>query len=292
MAGPDTPGSTAAPTPRPGALTSTLALLRATHPEPAAAVTVVATLLAIVTGRDARGVLAVAITVVASQLATGWSNDAIDAARDQATGRRDKPVAAGAVPEHGCRRRRARRHRRRRARPALRAPRGGRGLDRPALRPGVQLAVEVRPVLGPALPGLVAVPAFVVLGLPGAPAPPWWLLLAGAALGGGAHFANVLPDLDDDARTGVRGLPHRLGAGWSVRCAALLLAVASALLVFGPPGQPPLLTLAGGVVAMLLLIAGGVSQLRRPHSRDAVRTVIAAALIDVALLVTAGAAVT
>ena len=55
-------------------------------------------------------------------------------------------------------------------------------------------------------------PVFVVLGLPGAPWPPWWAPVAGALLGAGAHFANALPDLDDDIATGVRGLPHRLGA--------------------------------------------------------------------------------
>ena len=35
---------------------------------------------------------------------------------------------------------------------------------------------------------------------------------AGALLGVAAHVTNVLPDLADDDRTGIRGLPHRLGA--------------------------------------------------------------------------------
>ena len=42
-------------------------------------------------------------------------------------------------------------------------------------------------------------------------APPWWWPVGAALLGVGAHLLNVLPDLDDDAATGVRGLPHRLG---------------------------------------------------------------------------------
>ena len=54
-------------------------------------------------------------------------------------------------------------------------------------------------------------PAFVTAGLPGHPVY-GWLVAAGALLGAGAHFANVLPDIDDDLSTGVRGLPHRLGA--------------------------------------------------------------------------------
>ena len=68
-------------------------------------------------------------------------------------------------------------------------------------------------------------PAFVVLALPGRRRRrPGWSRRA-RLLGAGAHFANVLPDLADDARTGVRGLPHRLGAaGAAVAAAGLLLA--------------------------------------------------------------------
>src|SRR5438045_8462273 len=70
------------------------ALVRACHPEPTAAVTAVAALLAVSQGA---AVVAVASTVLASQLAVGWSNDAIDADRDAAVGRPDKPIPAGAV---------------------------------------------------------------------------------------------------------------------------------------------------------------------------------------------------
>ena len=42
-------------------------------------------------------------------------------------------------------------------------------------------------------------PAFVTAGLPGQPVV-GWLVAAGALLGAGAHFANVLPDIDDDLR--------------------------------------------------------------------------------------------
>src|SRR3954452_7289599 len=61
-----------------------LGLTRACHPEPTAAVTVAAAVLAVATGHSAVGVLAVAATILASQLAVGWSNDAVDAARDAA----------------------------------------------------------------------------------------------------------------------------------------------------------------------------------------------------------------
>ena len=73
------------------------AALRAAHPEPGAAVTIVAALLALATGRAWAGVGAVAVTVLASQASIGWANDAIDAPRDAAVGRLDKPVATGEV---------------------------------------------------------------------------------------------------------------------------------------------------------------------------------------------------
>ena len=69
-----------------------LDLLRSSHPEPAAAVTAVAALLAVVVGRHPGGVAAVAATIGASQLCVGWTNDWLDADRDRAVGRADKPV--------------------------------------------------------------------------------------------------------------------------------------------------------------------------------------------------------
>jgi 4-hydroxybenzoate polyprenyltransferase len=131
-------------------------------------------------------------------------------------------------------------------------------------------------------------PVFVVLGAPGRPTPPWWLPVAGALLGAGAHFANVLPDLDDDVTTGVRGLPHRLGARASRVAAAVLLLAASVVLALGVP-VPPALAAAAPVLAAGVLAAGFVAG-RRPGSRAPFRAVMVVALIDVALLVAAGPA--
>src|SRR4051794_41679632 len=66
------------------------------HPGPALAVTVVATLLAVAAGAPARTVALVGAAFGVGQLSIGWSNDWLDAARDVAVGRGDKPVAAGA----------------------------------------------------------------------------------------------------------------------------------------------------------------------------------------------------
>lgn len=54
-------------------------------------------------------------------------------------------------------------------------------------------------------------PGFVTLSDPGADVPPLWVVAAAALLGVGAHLVNVLPDLDDDKATGVRGMSHGLG---------------------------------------------------------------------------------
>ena len=74
-----------------------LGLVRASHPEPAAAVTTVTGLLAWGAGHSPAGVAAVTVSVLASQLAVGWANDALDAERDAVVGRTDKPVATGAI---------------------------------------------------------------------------------------------------------------------------------------------------------------------------------------------------
>jgi 4-hydroxybenzoate polyprenyltransferase len=138
------------------------------------------------------------------------------------------------------------------------------------------------------LPYLVsfgALPAFVVLGKPAVP--PWWLVAAGSLLGGGAHFVNVLPDLADDARTGVRGLPQRLGATGSWLAGGGLLLAATAVLVFAPPGAPSWAGLAILAVAVVVLPVGGYLS-RRPGSRAPFRAVLIVALADVVLLLISG----
>ena len=115
-------------------------------------------------------------------------------------------------------------------------------------------------------------PVFVVLGCPGTPAPPWWLPVAGGLLGAGAHFANVLPDLDDDAATGVRGLPHRLGArapGWWPRRAA-----AGGDRRCSRSGRRCRRSLAAAVpVVAAVVLAAGFRAGRRPGSRAPFRAV-------------------
>jgi 4-hydroxybenzoate polyprenyltransferase len=268
-----------------------VALLKSAHPEPGGAVTVAMTLLAVGVGHRGWGIVGVAAAVAATQLAVGWVNDWLDADRDRVAGRTDKPVAAGAVD--------------RRtvglagliaslAIPLLGLPFGWAATVCITLVGVFALLYDwpLKSTPFSLLPYLVAfglLPAFVVVSLPGHPAPPAWLVAAGALLGGGAHFANVLPDLADDAATGVRGLPHRLGAGWSQVAAAVLLLGATLTLVFGPDGPPSWAGIAAAAAAAVVLPVGWYAA-RRARGRPVAmfRAVIVVALIDILLLIFSG----
>lgn len=270
------------------------ALVRASHPEPGAAVTVAAALLAAAVGHGARGVAIVAAAVAASQLGTGWHNDWLDAARDAAVGRADKPVASGEVSRGTVRTAAA-------VAAAATVPIAALAGAPAALAAALGLvsallynwplkftAVSVAPYAV----SFAALPSFVVLALPGAPIPPPWLVLTGGLLGAAAHFANVLPDLDDDARTGVRGLPHRIGPRGSGAAAVALLLAATVTLALGPPGAPSWAGLAGISFAVLAPAVGWYAQThpRPPGGRPVAvfRAVIAVAFVDVLLLLFSG----
>ncbi|HSA49054.1 MAG TPA: UbiA family prenyltransferase, partial [Yinghuangia sp.] len=131
--------------------------------------------------------------------------------------------------------------------------------------------------------GFASLPAFVTLGLPGAPWPAWWAVAGAALLGVGAHLLNVLPDLAADLATGVRGLPHRLGDRWSRRIAAVVLGSAVAVLAFGPAGAPGPLAWFVLMVASLVAAVGAAA----PAGRSAApfRAAVLVAALAVALLV-------
>lgn len=234
------------------------ALLRSCHPEPALAVTVFVTALAVAAGRGAAGSAAVAAAALAGQLSVGWCNDAADARRDATCGRRDKPVATGDLPP----------------RAAAVAAGTALGLCVPlSLLSGAAAgAVHLggvaaawaynlrlkRTVLSP-LPyivGFASLPAFVTLGLPSPAWPAWWATTAGALLGVGAHLVNVLPDIDDDLATGVRGLPQRLGRTACRWLAPAVLLTAVGVVVAGPAGPVELPDRVLAVVAGTVAVVG------------------------------------
>jgi len=268
-----------------------LALLRSAHPEPGGAVTLAMTLLAVGAGHRGWAIVGVAAAVGATQLSVGWVNDWLDADRDRLAGRGDKPVAVGAVS--------------RRtvgiagliaslAIPLLGLPFGPAATGCITLVGIFALLYDwpLKSTLLSVLPYLVAfglLPAFVVISLPGHPWPPAWLVAAGSLLGGGAHFANVLPDLADDAATGVHGLPHRIGATGSTIAAAGLLLAATLTLVFGPAGPPSWAGIAAAAAAVVVLPLGWYAAQRASGRPVAMfRAVIVVALIDILLLVFSG----
>lgn len=262
-------------------------LARACHPGPTIVVTLIATTLALAVGRGA-GAAWVATAVGAGQLSVGWSNDYVDHQRDAAIGRTDKPIVSGdasaflvgisavialvtaVVFSFGS---------------------GWRALliHVVALAAGWAYNLRLKSTVLSPLPYAVAfaaLPAFVVVGLPDHPWPPAWMMLAGALLGVGAHFANVLPDLADDTQQEVIGLPHRLGHHKSTVIAAALLFSATTVLVAAPPSAPDALGLAGliavAVLAAVLLLP------RHTTSRTAFRLAMAIAVVNIVLLVARG----
>ena len=205
------------------------ALIIASHPIPSLAVTAMATLLtaeAAPPGFGAGRVVLVALAVLAGQLSVGWSNDAIDADRD--AGRADKPTAVGLVSARvlwlGAAIAVA-------ASLALAAALGPVSLVIDAAMTAVAWSYNLglKSTVWSGATYAVAfglLPSFSASALPGHPLARWPVTIAAALLGLGAHFANVLPDLAEDARNGVRGLPQRLASRFgpiATRSAALAL---------------------------------------------------------------------
>lgn len=249
-------------------------LFRATHPEPVLTVTAGVGLLCYAAGRGPSTGWAVA-AVFTGQLFTGWVNDLADLELDRAAGRDDKPLVTGAASAEAAR-----------IAAAL------------ALLPCVPLSLANGLVAGAChlaavaaafaynlrlkatplslLPYAVAfglVPAFVTFGLPKPHPPPLWATAAAALLGCGAHFTQVLPDIESDRRLGRRALPDLLGPLPSLFCAAALLGAGFALVAVRLERQAELVL--GGLEALLLVAVLGAGLARR--ERLAFRLTLAAA---------------
>ncbi len=264
--------------PRPS---SVPALIGAAHPGPALAVTVLAALLGSALDLTATRVALVTAAVLCGQLSIGWSNDLVDLARDRAVGRRDKPLAVGTVSQRTV---------------------------TASCAVAVVLCVALSLACGLAA-GLVhlgcvaagwaynlglkatawswapyaaafgALPVFVWLAGADPGLPPVWLPLAAACLGVGAHLLNVLPDIDDDQATGVRGLPHRLGARRLPLAAVIVLGTGSALVLLGADVSAWV-----AVGGLLVVVALGVVVLRG-RGRAPFAAAVGIALLDAVLLV-------
>jgi 4-hydroxybenzoate polyprenyltransferase len=254
-------------------------LVAASHPGPALAVTVLAGLLALAQGLSPATAVLLVAAVLAGQLTVGWSNDLVDRTRDRVAGRTDKPLAAEGAPV---------------------------AVVRTACALAVLACVGLSLALGTAaglvhlgcvasawaynlglkatvwswLPYAVSFGGLAaVVTLADGQAPPWWWPVGAALLGVGAHLLNVLPDLADDAATGVRGLPHRLGPRRIAPVAAVVLVAASAVVLVG--AAPPLAVTVGAAVVVLGLGAVVVAG----RGRAPFAAAVAVALVDALLLV-------
>jgi 4-hydroxybenzoate polyprenyltransferase len=266
------------------------ALVRACHPGPTVAVTGFAAVLAVLAEKPVWTGVLVAGAVLCGQLSIGWSNDRLDAGRDAASRRADKPVARGTLSP-------------RRVEIATAAALAGAVVLSVALgwRAGLLNLATIGCAwsynLGlkatwwswaPYAVAFGALPAVASYARPDPFPPGVWVVVAASALGVAAHLTNVLPDLEEDERTGVRGLPHRLGARAALLAAAALLLVATVSIVVGPAGAVMPIGWVGLVVCVVLVAVGLPTALRRPTSRASFLGIIAIAAIGLVLLVLLG----
>src|SRR3954447_4932232 len=267
-------------------------LVVACHPLPCLAVTAFAAGWAAVVGLPAgRGGL-VALAVLLGQLSIGWCNDAVDAPRDLAAGRRDKPVPAGLVTAGQlwvaacaallvC------------AVASLALGVAAGLVHLVAVASGWAYDLVLKPTPASPLPYAVSfglLPAVATL----AAAPPHWppagVMVGAALLGTGAHFANTVGDAEHDAVTGVRGMPQRIGPVASLRVSAVLVALAAVALLTadGDAGAWTLALLGAG--AVLAPVGAAVGGRMVGRGRAAFRLTLAAVALVIAGFLLGGTA--
>lgn len=272
------------------------ALWGSTHPGPTVVVTALAGALGVAVGLEPARLALLIAAVFAGQLSVGISNDALDAPRDRAVGRKDKPIARG---DATVRQAWAAASVALGVALALSAVLGWRMLAAHALMLGGAWAYNagLKATAASLVPFLVSFGIFPSLAPLSAADPAfaqWWAWIAGAALGTAFHLTNVLPDLDDDARTGVRGLPHRLRARTSALLACVAVLAGAAAVLFGPvegdlSGVPPAAWVFFALV-VVVVVAVVVLAFVRPTGRVLHRLVMLAALFLAVQLVASGAA--
>ena len=272
------------------------ALWGSTHPGPALVVTVLSLALGIATGLDPWRLALLVAAVFAGQLSVGLSNDAIDAARDRAVGRRDKPIAAGVVS----------------VRLALGVAVASVAVSlvlSAVLGIGMLIAHAVaiasawaynaglKSTVVSLVPFLLSFGLFPSLATLSAADPalaPLWAGIAGAVLGAAVHHTNVLPDLDDDRATGVQGFGHRIGVRPSAVLAVIGLLIGAAAVLLGPVGgelaRVPWHGWAFAGAVVIVAVVTGVRCLIRSPDRTVFRLVMLAALLLAAQLVATGSA--
>jgi 4-hydroxybenzoate polyprenyltransferase len=292
---------------------SALGLLLGCHPLPCVAVTAFATAYAAAIGTDLVRLALIALAILSGQLVVGWSNDAIDAPRDLAAQRSDKPISKGLIGRRTL---------------AIAAFAAAAACAVLSFRLGVAVgwlhlvavvsavsynaglkSTRLSPV--PYLVSFGLLPVLVTLAVTGtggwtSPAdwidpaawtglngPPLSHILAAALLGGAAHAGNTVGDTEADAATGVRGLPQRLGPQRSLVAMAILVALAAIVLlvaVFRDEQGSAVARLVAGALLLsgvALAATGAVRRVGVPGGRAAWRlTLLAVTLVIAGFLAT------
>ena len=264
-------------------MTTLRALWGASHPGPSVVVTVLAVALGVAAGLEPWRIAVLGLAVLCGQLSVGISNDAIDRDRDREVGRTDKPLVRGEVSARTA------------WTAAIAAVVAALALSA-VLGVGMLVAhavalasawaynagLKATPLsIAPFVVSFGIFPSLATLSADPPAIAAWWAWAAGGALGAAVHLTNVLPDLDDDRRTGVRGLAHRMGARPAAALAGLAVLAGAAAVLWGAADAGelgPLSWILFGAVAVLAL-ATVARVIVRPPDRVVFRLVMAAALL-------------
>ncbi|MCX6485276.1 MAG: UbiA family prenyltransferase [Rhodoluna sp.] len=264
-----------------------LALIKCTHPLPCLAVSSFAAVISFSHSNSIGTSLVIFIAVLLQQISVGLSNDWLDYKRDKAAARTDKPAVSGLVRVSQLR-----------VGSLIAA-----GLAETLaiyLGLGSAIAMLLMLIFGwsynlgmknnwsspiPYALGFGALPIFTGLADPQPYWVPIWIVIVAALLGVSAHFANALPDQVADKLTGVNALPHILGKRVSSVVIGVAAMVATVITVTQSPSLPTEIAIAGLVVMVLLIGSASLLSLRASPPRIVFIILIAAALVNVILLV-------
>lgn len=263
-----------------------LALLRSTHPIPSFAVTLFTVLFAVGVGLSLNVALLLGLTVLLQQFSVGLSNDWIDFRRDKLSARLDKPSVQGLVSKKLLRNTAFVMAVAAQTTAFFLGPTA-------ALLMAAMLAAGWAYNLGmkanwssfvPYAIGFGLLPVFVGAAAPTAANVPVWVVLVAALFGVSAHFANALPDVEEDKANGIGALPHILGQRSSAVVISVLAVTGSAITATQSASLAPWLATLGLVVTAALAGMASFLSLRQRPPKAVFTLVLAASFVNAVLL--------
>jgi 4-hydroxybenzoate polyprenyltransferase len=263
------------------------ALIKSTHPIPSFSVTLLTVLFGLSYFLPFEHLALIGLCVLAQQFSVGLSNDWLDYDRDKSVNRQDKPAAQGKVSAKLVRN------------SSITAgfialalaftfgwPSGLMMALMLAVGWSYNLALKSNGFsVVPYAIGFGMLPVFVTLSFEQPQLPSWWVILAASLLGISAHFANALPDLLEDRKTGVRALPHILGQRVSALVIAGTAILAMTIVVTQSPSLNFVIALTGFALTVGLALAASALALKSKPPRVIFHLLIAASFVNVVLLV-------